>query len=86
MNRSIPAIFDAGVFRPLKPVELAEGTQVEVQVPVQQIGDKESKADIAQQAAALAWTDLIKQTYGSCSGLGLQRPDQGDFETREPIL
>jgi predicted DNA-binding antitoxin AbrB/MazE fold protein len=33
MSRTIPAIFDAGVFRPLQPVDLAEGTQVEVQVP-----------------------------------------------------
>jgi len=30
MNESIPAIYTAGVFRPLKPVELAEGTQVEI--------------------------------------------------------
>jgi predicted DNA-binding antitoxin AbrB/MazE fold protein len=28
----IPAIFDAGVFRPLEPVDLAQGTPVEVQV------------------------------------------------------
>src|SRR3972149_10208554 len=33
MNHTIPAIFDAGVFRPLEPVDLAEGTQVQVQVP-----------------------------------------------------
>ena len=32
MNRTIPAIFDAGVFRPLTPVDLAQGTPVEVQV------------------------------------------------------
>jgi predicted DNA-binding antitoxin AbrB/MazE fold protein len=30
MSHSIPAIFDAGVFRPLVPVDLAEGTQVDV--------------------------------------------------------
>ncbi|MCI0335215.1 MAG: antitoxin family protein [Planctomycetes bacterium] len=35
MSRTIPAIFNAGVFRPLLPVDLAEGTQVEVQVPIQ---------------------------------------------------
>jgi predicted DNA-binding antitoxin AbrB/MazE fold protein len=33
MNHSIPAVFADGVFRPLAPVDLAEGTQVEVQVP-----------------------------------------------------
>ena len=32
MSRTIPAIFDAGVFRPLEPVELAQGTQVELQL------------------------------------------------------
>ena len=32
MSRTILAIFDAGVFRPLEPVDLAEGTQVVVQV------------------------------------------------------
>jgi predicted DNA-binding antitoxin AbrB/MazE fold protein len=33
MNRVVPAIFDSGVFRPLEPVALAEGTHVEVQLP-----------------------------------------------------
>jgi predicted DNA-binding antitoxin AbrB/MazE fold protein len=33
VSRTIPAVFDAGVFRPLQPVDLAEGTQVQVQVP-----------------------------------------------------
>ncbi|MEX2308648.1 MAG: antitoxin family protein [Pirellulales bacterium] len=33
MSRTIPAIFDSGVFRPLQPVNLAEGTHVQVQVP-----------------------------------------------------
>lgn len=32
MHHTIPAIFDAGVFRPLQPVEMAEGTRVIVQV------------------------------------------------------
>lgn len=32
MRDTIPAIFSAGVFRPLEPVELAEGTQVVVQL------------------------------------------------------
>lgn len=32
MSDRIPAIFDSGVFRPLEPVELAEGTPVVVQL------------------------------------------------------
>ena len=32
MSQTIPAVFESGLFRPLEPVELAEGTQVVVQV------------------------------------------------------
>jgi predicted DNA-binding antitoxin AbrB/MazE fold protein len=32
MSHTIPAVFAAGVFRPLEPVDLAEGTPVHVQV------------------------------------------------------
>lgn len=34
MNRTVPAIYDAGVFRPLTPVDLAQATPVEVRVPI----------------------------------------------------
>jgi hypothetical protein len=44
-----------------------------------------STSDEPQQDAAMAWPDFIKQTYGSCAGLGLKRHEQGDFESREPI-
>jgi hypothetical protein len=27
----------------------------------------------------------IDDTYGACAGLGLERPDQGEFEQRHPI-
>jgi predicted DNA-binding antitoxin AbrB/MazE fold protein len=33
MNQNIPAVFTDGVFRPLAPVDVVEGTQVEEQVP-----------------------------------------------------
>jgi predicted DNA-binding antitoxin AbrB/MazE fold protein len=32
MSQTIPAIYDAGVFKPLVPVQLAEGTRVEIDV------------------------------------------------------
>jgi len=54
MNRTISAIFDAGVFRPLKPVELAEGTPVVVQVPETTPPVELSPAELAQQQAAIA--------------------------------
>jgi predicted DNA-binding antitoxin AbrB/MazE fold protein len=74
MDHLISAVFDSGVFRPLVPVDLAQGTQVEVQVPA---------ASVSNQA--LTWPDFIEQTYGSCAGLGLERHEQGNLEMREPI-
>ncbi len=48
MTRTITAIFDAGVFRPLEPVGLADGTQVELKlqmpsIPTAEIGDATKK-------------------------------------------
>lgn len=54
MSHTIPAIFDAGVFRPLKPVELAEGTRVEVQVPAAAPPLEFSPEELARQQAAIA--------------------------------
>lgn len=31
------------------------------------------------------WKRFVDRTYGSCAGTGLERPDQGVFEVREPI-
>ncbi|MDZ4656330.1 MAG: antitoxin family protein [Bythopirellula sp.] len=81
MDHLIPAVFDSGIFRPLQPVELAQGTQVEVQIPAASDGNPAA----SQQATALTWSDFIERTYGSCAGLGLQRHEQGDLEAREPI-
>lgn len=83
MSQFIAAIFDAGVFRPLEPVQLADGTRVQVQVP--ESSDERRHDDATPPAATIAWPDFIQQTYGSCAGLGLERPEQGDFELREPI-
>jgi hypothetical protein len=44
-----------------------------------------SAGDPAEQATAMAWPDFIKSTYGSCAGLGLERREQGAFESREPL-
>lgn len=83
MSHTIPAIFEAGVFRPLEPVQLADGTQVEVQLP--KVSDERLHTDATPTAATIPWPDFIQQTYGSCAGLGLERREQGDFEPREPI-
>jgi hypothetical protein len=39
----------------------------------------------ADQAATMPWPAFVEQTYGSCAGLGLDRHEQGVFETREPF-
>ena len=36
-------------------------------------------------ADALQWQEFVAATYGSCAGLGLERPDQGEYEVRESI-
>jgi hypothetical protein len=36
-------------------------------------------------ADRMGWHKFIDETYGSCSELGLERPDQGEFESRESI-
>lgn len=55
MNRAIAAIFDAGVFRPLEPVEMANGTQVVVQLP--SIGPPAS--DEVNEETSKAWSDYL---------------------------
>jgi hypothetical protein len=31
------------------------------------------------------WHAFVESTYGSCAGLGLERPEQGVLELREPL-
>lgn len=50
MTRTITAIFDAGVFRPLEPVELADGTQVELQLQLAVTSDGGAADETTRQA------------------------------------
>ncbi len=34
---------------------------------------------------SLPWREFVERTYGSCAGTGLERPEQGSFEMREPM-
>ncbi len=73
MDHSIAAIFDAGVFRPLEPVDLAEGTQVQVQVP-RPVGDSSAELppeELARQQAA------IKEMLAEIASLPIEEPDDG---------
>jgi hypothetical protein len=60
------------------------------------LGQAEAKKDVkitiepvssnsGQQSEIMSWPDFVERTYGSCAGLGLERPEQGSFEMREPI-
>ncbi len=73
MNRSIFAIFAAGVFRPLEPVELSEGTQVVVQLPRADDTTHHElfPEELARQQAAIA--DMLSEI----ESLPVEEPDDG---------
>ena len=63
-------------------VNLGRGeAQKEVIVTIEPV----SAGDAPELAAAMSWPEFVQQTYGSCAGLGLERQEQGAFESREPI-
>ncbi len=43
------------------------------------------KPEPTSESKQLSWPEFLKQTYGCCAGLGLERGAQGDLELREPI-
>lgn len=60
MEHLIPAVFSSGVFRPLEPVELAEGTQVHIQVPTT-IKPEVSPIDEAGEETRKSWVDYLER-------------------------
>jgi predicted DNA-binding antitoxin AbrB/MazE fold protein len=66
MNTQIPAVFNDGVFRPLVPVTMAEGTrvQIEVQAGEDQISFNELQA---------SWQEFLKEV----ESLPDHAPDDG---------
>lgn len=73
MDDTITAIFDSGVFRPLKPVDLAEGTQVQVQLPHQSaaINTELPPHELSCQQAA------IEEMLVEIESLPIEEPDDG---------
>lgn len=62
MQRTIHAIFDSGVFRPLEPIDLANGTEVSIAVPMarrQKNGDAISDLSAEQIAGQQKAIDNI---------------------------
>lgn len=53
----------------------------EVVVTVAPLPDSNESSPNSSQS----WQEFVAATYGACAGLGLERPDQGEFEVRESI-
>ena len=72
MSDSIPAVFDSGVFRPLEPVNLADGTRADV-IPRQET-----------LPPSTVWPqEYFEQTAGAFCSQPIERPPQGDLSQRE---
>ena len=74
MSRTVPAIYDAGVFRPLQPVDLARGTHVEVQVPT--APSSESTAELSPEELARPQA-AIEEMLAEIERLPIEGPDDG---------
>jgi predicted DNA-binding antitoxin AbrB/MazE fold protein len=73
MSDHIPAIYDAGVFRPLEPVDWPDGTRAEVTFVGPHSGDPLAK-----------WpAEYFELTSGSLTGEKFERPSQGDLPKRD---
>jgi len=74
MSRTIPAVFDAGVFRPLEPVELAEGTRVGVQIAIAAPPEDAAELSPEEQARQRA---AILEMLAEIESLPIREPDDG---------
>jgi predicted DNA-binding antitoxin AbrB/MazE fold protein len=74
MIHNIDAIFDHGVFRPISPLSIPEGTRVHLRV-------EEEDATPAATADYRAWLDSIS---GRWQG-EFTRSGEGEVETRESL-
>lgn len=73
MAHTIPAVFDAGVFRPLSPVDLANGTPVQVQVPN---AASNSSSNLPPDAFARQRAQ-IEDMIAEIEQLPIEEPDDG---------
>jgi hypothetical protein len=78
MSHTISAVYDSGVFRPLQPVHLAEGTRAEV-IPLDR-----PAPDSADVAGLATWPiGYFEQTAGALSDEEFERPPQGNLPQRD---
>jgi predicted DNA-binding antitoxin AbrB/MazE fold protein len=72
MDDVVTAIFDSGVFRPLEPVDLAQGTQVQVQLPTRAAALADlPEPELAKQQSA------IEEMLVEIERLPCEEPDDG---------
>lgn len=57
MSQTIAAVFDSGIFRPLEPVSLAQGTQVVVQLDA----GSPALSDEADAETQQAWREYLNR-------------------------
>lgn len=74
MSRDVPAIYDGSVFRPLVPVELAQGTPVTVRVQISLTPTKGDK-DEESRLAWLAYLDRMESLPENSPDDGLSNRD-----------
>lgn len=55
MSREIPAVFESGVFQPLEPMDLAQGTRLVVQVQA----PATSADEVVDESTRLAWSEYL---------------------------
>jgi Protein of unknown function DUF104/Protein of unknown function (DUF3696) len=79
MSETIPAVYDSGVFRPLKPVDLADGTRAEVTPLSEQV-----RSSVDANGGLTAWpAGYFDQTAGVLAGENFERPPQGQLPERD---
>jgi hypothetical protein len=79
MSHTIPAIFDSGVFRPLEPVDLVEGTRAEV-TPIPQSTSGSPDGAIGPTTWPSGYFD---QTAGALADERFERSPQGELQKRD---
>ena len=62
---TIPAVYEKGLFRPIDPVELVEGTRVQVVVEIAEAASDESEPTPAQIEARRQVYEILSRRYNS---------------------
>ena len=57
------------------------GAGADVVITIRRVPD----LSVPQITDPAQWRRLAEESYGACAGLGLERPPQGEFETREAL-